>query len=464
MIITGVHWFVATTVAVAVHLAGMLWLSVASPERQPEVESASEGIVVTLGRDARIAAETPDAPEPETDAAVAAMAEPEPPQPDAASDAEQPVSEEPVPREPDADLASVEPDTAPTPDASATESVKPDTVEARQMDEAAALEPDTAKTPEVPETAEPGTVEPETAEAGQVADVSSEEAPVVASEAVPGSDPDDTETVAVEEAPSRPEPTVESAEAPEIIVAEPAEEEIQSHDAVPTELADDAAVREPAERPATVREVETADAGTSPAPETPADDAARSAPAAPVEDLEAAPADQISPRAVSESVEPPVPGGDTTVDVAAARQPVPDVQQMSEPEVTETTAPETVKLEELQERSGGAGVVARYAGVLKGWLQKNMHYPRAARLAGEEGEVVVRFVIDREGNVQSVELEAGSGHSLLDREATEMVERGNPFPAMPGDMPGERLEVRVPVSFEVRDETRDKDLPPIYLE
>lgn len=464
MIITGMHWFVATVVAVVVHLVGILWLSIASPERQPDVESASEGIVVALGRDAPTAAGSRDAPEPEAEAAIPAMEEVEPPPPDTTLDAmqqEEPAPEEPVAREPvpeaeppAEELAAAEPEPAPTPEPSAADSTGPETLEARPLDEAASVDPESAR---APEAVQAGSIEPESAESGQDADVAAVEARTVASEPVPESSPAAPETVAIEEAPARSEPTPGSAETPEAAAVEPSQAQVQPREAVPTEPADEAPLPGQSE-PETAREIETADPEAAPAPETPAVELPRPGPTgedvALVEEVETAPAEQSVPRT----------SDDADIDVAALRQPTPEVPAASEPEVTESAAPETVKLEELQQRSGGSGVVASYAGVLKGWLQRNMHYPRAARLAGQEGDVVIRFIIDRQGNVQSVELESGSGHSLLDREATEMVERGDPFPAMPEDMPGERLEVRVPISFEVREADRTRDLPPIYLE
>lgn len=120
-----------------------------------------------------------------------------------------------------------------------------------------------------------------------------------------------------------------------------------------------------------------------------------------------------------------------------------------------------ISLDELHDISG---VSARYAGLLKGWLRENMHYPRAARLAGQEGRAIVRFVIDRAGKVSSIQLEQGSGHRILDREAVEMIERAEPFPIMPAEMAGSRLELRVPVVFEIHDESLFKQIPPIFLE
>lgn len=474
MIITGMHWLVATMVAVAVHLVGILWLSIASPEPQPDVESASEGIVVTLGRQAPTAAGSRDAPEPQTpaDTTVAATEEVEPPQSDATPEAlqpEEPAPEEPVTGEPTPevepavdDAVAAEPEPAPAPEPSAADTASPETPEARPLDEAASVDPESAR---APDAAQAGAVEPEAAEPAQDVETVTVEVRTVASETDPASAPDAPETSAVGEAPAPSQPAVPSTETPEESAVESPQAPVQPRETVPTEPADDAPIPARSGPPESAREVETADPGAAPVPETVARPRPETAGenVAGVEEVETAPAQQGSPRAVRET-EAPAMSDDPDIDEAAVRQPAPEVPAASEPEAAETAVPETVKLEDLQQRSGGSGVVASYAGVLKGWLQRNMHYPRAARLAGQEGNVVIRFVIDRQGNVQSVELESGSGHSLLDREATEMVERGDPFPAMPDDMPGERLEVRVPVSFEVRDADRTRDLPPIYLE
>ncbi len=121
-------------------------------------------------------------------------------------------------------------------------------------------------------------------------------------------------------------------------------------------------------------------------------------------------------------------------------------------------------LDETQSSGLGIGVIARYAGLLKGRLEASMHYPRAARVAGQEGSVVVRFVIDRNGTVLSILLERASGHAILDREAVEMIERAEPFPAMPGEMAGDVLELRVPIAYRIDDASRTRHIPPINLE
>ncbi len=109
------------------------------------------------------------------------------------------------------------------------------------------------------------------------------------------------------------------------------------------------------------------------------------------------------------------------------------------------------------------GVTAQYAGVLKGWLQRNMRYPRDAWLEGQQGTVIVLFTIGRDGNVLTSRLERSSGHTLLDGEAMQMVKRADPFPTMPPEIVGNELELRVPIIFYIKDYKRQREIPPIYL-
>ena len=141
---------------------------------------------------------------------------------------------------------------------------------------------------------------------------------------------------------------------------------------------------------------------------------------------------------------------------AVSSQPVTSVQIPPAEQVARA-----ITLEELHDISG---VSARYAGLLKGWLRENMHYPRAARIAGQEGRAIVRFVIDRSGKVSSIRLEQSSGHAILDREAVEMIERADPFPIMPDEMAGSQLELRVPIVFDINQESLIRQIPPIFLE
>jgi TonB family protein len=397
--IGGVQWLVATVIAVAIHVLGLLWLSLAPPTRQPQPERSGEGVVVTLGRSAVDAARSATAVKP-VEGTVVKAASPSPaPAAVDATPAHQPglVDLDTV----DAGK-SVEAQTASTTPPSQSRPVEAAAAKPDRATEVAALEPETASPPISNQTAQP-----------------------VTAVAVRTQEATDT----------RP------AEAP----AE--EARLESDNAVPAESVAETPAANQSET--IVNDVEIRSARAP---------AVQAVPAAGESEIESAETESASEAA--------------GVEVTAAREPAPEVEQASTPDISAAEKPQTVDLEKLLQAeevnsvgsTGGTGVMARYAGVLKGWLQKNMHYPRAARLAGQEGKVVVRFIIDRDGKVRSIKLESRSGFPLLDREAKEMVERGNPFPAIPNEMPGQELEVRVPVSFHVRKDTLTKEIPPIDLQ
>lgn len=175
--------------------------------------------------------------------------------------------------------------------------------------------------------------------------------------------------------------------------------------------------------------------------------------AAPPPEPEAAPEPEIQPevKVVEAAVEPaPQP----VVEPAAVEMPSPDAIPMLdeiEPRfdarpLEESPVPEPVQFEPVTDPA----VAQTYEQQLLSWLNQYKQYPKLALRRGIEGDCVVRIVIDRSGRVQSSSLEVSSKNNLLDREALAMVERANPFPAPPQEVPGRTLEYVIPVSFDLQ--------------
>ncbi len=95
---------------------------------------------------------------------------------------------------------------------------------------------------------------------------------------------------------------------------------------------------------------------------------------------------------------------------------------------------------------GGAG---NYAARVRAWLLAHKRYPRRSRMHGEEGVVQLRFVLDRAGHLLDGALVAGSDHAALDAEALAMLRRAVPYPAPPGEMRGDRIEIAAAIVFEL---------------
>jgi len=96
------------------------------------------------------------------------------------------------------------------------------------------------------------------------------------------------------------------------------------------------------------------------------------------------------------------------------------------------------------------GLEADYAKHIQSLIAGYRHYPRRARLQGQQGTARVLFTLDREGKVVHSRIEQSSGHDLLDREVLAMIERAQPLPPIPDRVGRSRLELILPVEFELK--------------
>jgi protein TonB len=88
-----------------------------------------------------------------------------------------------------------------------------------------------------------------------------------------------------------------------------------------------------------------------------------------------------------------------------------------------------------------------FLGRLLAQLNRFKQYPRAARQAHIEGVVMLHFVMDAQGKVQSFEIAKSSGRPVLDAEALALIQRAQPLPALPADYPTRTLDAIVPIEF-----------------
>lgn len=84
-----------------------------------------------------------------------------------------------------------------------------------------------------------------------------------------------------------------------------------------------------------------------------------------------------------------------------------------------------------------------------GRLERHRRYPNSARARREQGIVLVRVRLDRDGRLLALALEHSSGHPGLDAAALETFRRAAPLPPLPDDKPAP-LELSLPVEFFMR--------------
>jgi periplasmic protein TonB len=140
-------------------------------------------------------------------------------------------------------------------------------------------------------------------------------------------------------------------------------------------------------------------------------------------------------------VQPPPPQQEAEVTLPKVEKEVEKPKPVPEPPAPETRAPpKSDRVGQFSEAGSNA-----YNALVFGHLQKFKRYPSAAR--GKVGTVVVRFVLNRAGEVTDSAVTKSSGNDVLDREAIEILHRASPFPAFPTAKPGAQDIYIAPVNF-----------------
>src|SRR6516162_3886646 len=83
-------------------------------------------------------------------------------------------------------------------------------------------------------------------------------------------------------------------------------------------------------------------------------------------------------------------------------------------------------------------------------LERNKRYPAAAQSRREQGVAQLFFSLDRQGRVINSRIARSSGANALDEEALALLRRAQPFPAPPRELPGLRVDLTVPIRFNLR--------------
>jgi protein TonB len=97
--------------------------------------------------------------------------------------------------------------------------------------------------------------------------------------------------------------------------------------------------------------------------------------------------------------------------------------------------------------SGLSGLPRDYLAALHAEIERYKVYPLTARRRGWEGEVRVRFLVERDGTVSDVEILSSSGFSVLDEAAAATLQRIRRLPPLPSTLRLSRLRLELPMVY-----------------
>ena len=168
------------------------------------------------------------------------------------------------------------------------------------------------------------------------------------------------------------------------------------------------------------------------------------------------PPPQVKPEVALNPQPEPVPEEKT---VAEAPPEEPDEAPPEEEPQSIASAPPEAAQEDIEAAAPAQGVStpAVNANAIPSWQNRLMlklnaakRYPPQARRYRQEGIAYLHFTIDRDGKVLATNIERSAGYPLLDEETLALIERAQPLPKPPAEMPGEALQFVVPVEFFLR--------------
>jgi protein TonB len=127
-------------------------------------------------------------------------------------------------------------------------------------------------------------------------------------------------------------------------------------------------------------------------------------------------------------------------------QPVAPVTRPALPMLVQAPAPSVPAVS----REAVAAATTSWQSRLQAYLARFKRYPAEAQMRHQEGTPLLRFTMTRDGRVLSYGLANSSGHEALDREALDLMQRAQPLPPLPPEVPQATIQLVVPLRFQLR--------------
>ncbi len=151
------------------------------------------------------------------------------------------------------------------------------------------------------------------------------------------------------------------------------------------------------------------------------------------------------PKSIPKPIEEPIP--EQVVDPVSEPIVEPIIEPVVEPISKSVETNEIPQTSEQAPTSPNPQVVNNYSNLLRAHIAKHKKYPRIAQRRKMQGEVIIAIQIRGDGSLISKNIQKSSGHSVLDKEGMNMMEKSKPFPVPPDTLKNSVTNVVVPIAF-----------------
>ena len=151
------------------------------------------------------------------------------------------------------------------------------------------------------------------------------------------------------------------------------------------------------------------------------------------------------PKSIPKPIEEPIP--EQVVNPVSEPIVEPIIEPVVEPISESVETNEIPQTSEQAPTSPNPQVVNNYSNLLRAHIAKHKKYPRIAQRRKMQGEVIIAIQIGGDGSLISKNIQRSSGHSVLDKEGMNMMEKSKLFPVPPDTLKNSVTNVVVPIAF-----------------
>jgi len=141
---------------------------------------------------------------------------------------------------------------------------------------------------------------------------------------------------------------------------------------------------------------------------------------------------------------PPDPQAEPVVAVPPPKPEQPKEKKPKQKHASLTSAPTRAEQQGDRPAAPMPGISSRNSNAMPNWITQvaaklatNKRFPSEAR--DDKGEAIVAFTVDRQGGVHNARIVHSSGSGALDRETLALVQRAQPLPPPPPEVPGAQI-------------------------
>ena len=110
--------------------------------------------------------------------------------------------------------------------------------------------------------------------------------------------------------------------------------------------------------------------------------------------------------------------------------------------------------DESARKKGSESVESNYLKRVSARIHRFKRYPREARIAKQEGTVVIQLTLDSDGSVHDKNITSSSSIELLDKAALQIITKADPFPKFPSALVkrvGSQLKFSTAINYKLSD-------------